>query len=177
MLVTSAALGALIQGIGQLTRNGWQANLPRGTRRAARALTNRRRRRWHKVDDAHREAWPSRPSARARGRPVPEAPRCSCRTGSRTEPPPRSGAWPATGSVSAGPARPTWIADRVRAMDLRVLAAHELDLESAWPRPWLVLPDAARTELRTARSAYDEAAGLDAWSLPYLVLGAAGGPP
>ncbi|MGW4817488.1 hypothetical protein ACWEP4_00580 [Streptomyces sp. NPDC004227] len=32
-----------------------------------------------------------------------------------------------------------------------------LDLTSAWPRLWLTVPDAVRSELRTARPGFDAA--------------------
>lgn len=67
------------------------------------------------------------------------------------------------------PARPTWMADRVRAAAVRVHRSYDLDLTSLWPRLWLVVPDAARTELVAARTAVSTDARLFAWGLLYLV--------
>lgn len=67
------------------------------------------------------------------------------------------------------PARPTWMADRVRAAAVRVHRAYDLDLTSLWPRLWLVVPDAARTELGAARTAVSTDARLFAWGLLYLL--------
>ncbi|HTJ35813.1 MAG TPA: hypothetical protein VL738_21540 [Dactylosporangium sp.] len=67
------------------------------------------------------------------------------------------------------PARPTWMADRVRAAAERVHRAYDLDLTSLWPRLWLVVPDAARTELVAARTAVSTDARLFAWGLLYLL--------
>ena len=43
--------------------------------------------------------------------------------------------------------RPTWIGDRLRACRVRIERAYGLDLDAAWPRLWLIVPDTARTEL------------------------------
>jgi hypothetical protein len=66
---------------------------------------------------------------------------------------------------------PTWIGDRLRASHVRVSAAYGLDLQSAWPRLWLVFPDAVRAELGAARDAFSAAARLAAWAVLYLLLG------
>lgn len=70
------------------------------------------------------------------------------------------------------PRRPTWIGDRLHAVDQRVYDAYDLDLSSAWPRLWLTVPDAVRAELVSAREAYGAACGLAGWAVLYLVLGA-----
>jgi hypothetical protein len=67
------------------------------------------------------------------------------------------------------PRRPTWIGDRLRAGDQRIHTAYDLDLSSAWPRLWLVIPEAARTELTAARDAYTAAARLAGWAMLYLL--------
>ncbi|MCW2914230.1 MAG: hypothetical protein JWN52_2298 [Actinomycetia bacterium] len=67
------------------------------------------------------------------------------------------------------PARPTWMADRVRAVGERVHLAYDLDVSSLWPRLWLTVPDAARTELVAARTALARDARIFAWGLFYLV--------
>jgi hypothetical protein len=71
----------------------------------------------------------------------------------------------------AEPARPTWIGDRMAAVDARVLAEYQLDLSSAWPRLWLLVSDATRGEVQTAGTAFDAATTLAGWSWLYLVLG------
>jgi hypothetical protein len=42
--------------------------------------------------------------------------------------------------------RPTWIGDRLRACHVRIERAYGLDLNAAWPRLWLIVPDTSRTE-------------------------------
>ncbi len=66
--------------------------------------------------------------------------------------------------------RPTWIGDRLRACRVRIERAYGLDLNAAWPRLWLIVPDTVRTELGTVRDAFSAAARLTAWAILYLVL-------
>ena len=67
--------------------------------------------------------------------------------------------------------RPTWIGDRLRASRIRIERAYGLDLNTAWPRLWLIVPDTVRTELGTARDAFTTTALLTAWAILYLILG------
>ncbi|MBB4717699.1 hypothetical protein [Streptomyces luteogriseus] len=66
--------------------------------------------------------------------------------------------------------RPTWIGDRLRAVDLRVHHAYRVDVEALWPRLWLALPDPARAELTDAHAAYRANARLTGWGLMYLLV-------
>ncbi|MGW0292053.1 hypothetical protein [Streptomyces tuirus] len=68
--------------------------------------------------------------------------------------------------------RPTWIGDRLYAVDERVHDSYHLDLSATWPRLWLMLPDAARAELAEARTGCASAARLTGWGLLYLPLAA-----
>lgn len=70
--------------------------------------------------------------------------------------------------VEAG--SPTWIGDRLRACRVRIDTVYGLDLDAAWPRLWLIVPDSVRTELGAARDAFGSAARLAAWAVLYLVL-------
>ena len=65
---------------------------------------------------------------------------------------------------------PTWTGDRLRACHVRIRRTYGLDLTAAWPRLWLVIPDAARGELGAARDAFSAAARLTAWAILYLAL-------
>jgi hypothetical protein len=66
---------------------------------------------------------------------------------------------------------PTWIGDRLRACHVRVEKSYGLDLDAAWPRLWLVLPEPSRTELAAARDTFSSAARVTAWGILYLLLG------
>jgi hypothetical protein len=57
--------------------------------------------------------------------------------------------------------------DRAAALETRVRNEYGLDLPSAWPRLWLVLPESARTDLRRATRAYQDASRWGAWSVAY----------
>ncbi|MBF6336505.1 hypothetical protein IU450_11490 [Nocardia abscessus] len=69
------------------------------------------------------------------------------------------------------PACPTWAGDRLRAVDDRISRGAGLDLTTTWPRLWLVLPDAARTELATVQERCASAARTPVWGLAYLAVG------
>ncbi|MFJ8361770.1 hypothetical protein [Streptomyces sp. NPDC093984] len=68
------------------------------------------------------------------------------------------------------PCHPTWIGDRLAAAEARVHETYDLDLVSAWPRLWLILPDGVRLDLHQARAAFSAAAQLIAWAAGYAVL-------
>jgi hypothetical protein len=69
------------------------------------------------------------------------------------------------------PARPTWIGDRLRCAGVRIHNQYGFDLQFAWTRLWLLLPDTARHELRAARDALTAATIQTAWGLLYLGVG------
>ncbi|WP_058043070.1 hypothetical protein [Streptomyces roseifaciens] len=71
------------------------------------------------------------------------------------------------------PARPTWIADRLRLVDDRVHAEYGLRIALLWPRLWLALTPEQRAPIEAARVAFADAAALTAWGLLYLPLGLA----
>lgn len=70
----------------------------------------------------------------------------------------------------AEPGRPTWMGDRVHAVEQVALARYGLDLTFGWPRLWLVLPDTVRAEITAAEASFAAAVATGTWSLPYLVL-------
>jgi len=71
----------------------------------------------------------------------------------------------------APPRRPFWMGDRIAAADTRVHDKYRLDLASAWPRLWLVLPDPVRTEFGLSRAALTRDSCLAGWALAYAILG------
>lgn len=70
----------------------------------------------------------------------------------------------------AEPGRPTWMGDRVHAVERVALARFGLDLTFGWPRLWLVLPDTVRAEITAAEAGFASAVATGTWSLPYLAL-------
>ncbi|MFI5614440.1 hypothetical protein [Amycolatopsis sp. NPDC051903] len=74
------------------------------------------------------------------------------------------------------PERPTWIADRWFAAGLRIRRAYGLDLTVAWPRLWLVAPEATRSDLTVAQAAYQKSSVTVAWAILYGVVGLFWGP-
>lgn len=71
------------------------------------------------------------------------------------------------------PSLPTWIGDRMLAADARVRGAYDLDLGSAWPRLWLLLPEDTRTPVTEAQSEFAAAARTGGWGTLYLLVGTA----
>ncbi|MGW1720425.1 hypothetical protein [Streptomyces sp. NPDC002156] len=71
----------------------------------------------------------------------------------------------------AEPGRPTWMGDRVHAVERIALDRYGLDLTFTWPRLWLVLPDISRAEITAAHTAFAAAVAVGTWAWPYLVLG------
>jgi hypothetical protein len=69
------------------------------------------------------------------------------------------------------PARPTWVADRLRAAGERVMKNYGVDLNVAWPRIWSLASEPVRSDIATAQSAYGDSARLVAWSAFYLAIG------
>ncbi|MBB5866655.1 hypothetical protein F4553_000034 [Allocatelliglobosispora scoriae] len=71
----------------------------------------------------------------------------------------------------AEPTRPTWMGDRVAAVDSIGYNRYGLDLRFGWSRLWFVLPDTVRTEIAAADARFANTVVTAAWALPYLVLG------
>lgn len=70
----------------------------------------------------------------------------------------------------AEPGRPTWMGDRVHAVERVALARFGLDLTFGWPRLWLVLPETVRAEITAAEAGFAAAIATGTWSMPYLAL-------
>ncbi|MFI6318976.1 hypothetical protein ACIBG8_15710 [Nonomuraea sp. NPDC050556] len=72
----------------------------------------------------------------------------------------------------ARPYRPTWMGDQMDAAVTRVHNRYGLDLDAAWPRLWLVVPDHVRTTIGDARTNLADAAATAGWGLMYLAVSA-----
>ncbi|MGV9386673.1 hypothetical protein ACWDRB_63490 [Nonomuraea sp. NPDC003707] len=138
----ATAVGVVAQGLGRGVAALWSA---RGVRPPGRALADWRRRRSRRAKEkADRDDAGERAVLRA----IAAADQLSL--------------------VEAD--RPTWMADRLNALHVRVETAYGLDLVAAWPRLWLLLPGDRRAEITTARDAYTAAATLSGWGWLYLAL-------
>ncbi|MFF3263113.1 hypothetical protein ACFYWO_28555 [Streptomyces sp. NPDC002932] len=155
VLLASATAGLAAQGLGRAAaRVGVE---PWGVWPAA-PLTARRRRRWDRAHAAYLTALREKARRAARG----------LDTGGLD-----------TAALGRArdlvcleePCSPTWSGDRMAAAGTRVLRAYDLDLESAWPRLWLVVPEPVRAELVEAREKVDAAFRLLGWGVMYLLLG------
>ncbi|MFJ8914399.1 hypothetical protein [Amycolatopsis sp. NPDC102389] len=143
----AAAYGARL--VGGVIRRIWLGQWPRWTKPVMRLFVRRRVRRWQKAADEYAGA---------------------VKDFAETETLERLGA--ARNAIAlAPPSRPSWIGDRVAATDARVLAGYELDLGSAWPRLWPILPDNLRADLRAAGMSFETATTLAGWSVLYLGVG------
>jgi hypothetical protein len=156
VLLLSAAAGLARQGASVLVQRVWLGLWPVWSTPLASRLVEKRRIRWRRAHRAYEEAL-----MQERAAPPADVPSSAEFAAARNR------------IALTEPARPTWIGDRVHALDRRVKAEYGLDLATAWPRLWLVVPEVARAELRIARGSFDDAASLAGWSVLQLLLGLA----
>ncbi|WP_433217588.1 hypothetical protein [Microtetraspora malaysiensis] len=169
-LLAAMGCGLVVRAAGGAVQRVWGGAWP--LRRVARGLTGWRRERWARAAARCDEAWRKAGRLAAAGDSAPGAAgeAVSALDVAREEAERLNAE--RNRIALAEPRRPTWMGDRLCAADLRVLSRYGLDLDSAWPRLWLIMPDTVRAELRTARDGYDEAARITAWALLYLLVGA-----
>jgi hypothetical protein len=65
---------------------------------------------------------------------------------------------------------PTRVGNIIRAAELRPYRKYGLDSVVVWPRLWMVLPDAARQELLSARAGLDSAVGAAIWGVLFCAF-------
>jgi hypothetical protein len=161
VLAAGAAVGLAAAAIGWIAERAWMAP---GWSRPGRALTTWRQRRWTVEDKRLRQAmvnanldegFAAQPATRG-PKAAPHAIEAAVRRRNAIAPGP--------------PARPTWTADRMRAMELRVRAAYGLEMAVVWPRLWPVIGDPLRADLNAAQDSYGAAARLAGWALLYAIL-------
>lgn len=157
VLLGSAGAGLAAQALGGCVQRLWLGTWPASLRPLTRLLEQHRTRRWN---HAHQRLADTVIERRRAGVPLDPA-----------DPVLRELAQRRNRIALAPPRRPTWIGDRIAAVDTRVWHAYGLDLTACWPRLWLIIPDTAREEVRASRLAFDTAATLTAWGLLYLPLG------
>ncbi|WP_371673911.1 hypothetical protein OG985_43285 [Streptomyces sp. NBC_00289] len=153
VLLAATGTGLAVQALAGVTRLVWLGRWPRPL---SRWVVRRRRARWHALLDRRR--------ALARDHPA------RTRTAERQEEI-DSLAARMTRIAPAEPGRPTWMGDRMHAVEQVALHRHGLDLAFGWSRLWLVLPDTVRAEVVAAEAAFAGAVASGTWAWPYLVLG------
>ncbi|MCZ4125699.1 hypothetical protein [Streptomyces sp. H39-S7] len=157
VLLLATGVGWATQSLTGATRRIWLGVWPRPFAPAHRWLVDRRVRRWHHRVAGRRELELSYPR------------------GSRTAGQQKQ-INAAAGRINrlalAEPDRPTWMGDRIQAVEQVALNRFGLDLAFTWPRLWLVLPENVRTEITAANAAFAGATAVGTWAWPYLLLGA-----
>jgi hypothetical protein len=154
VLAGAAGVGFVVQTLAGVTRRVWLGPWPRPFDRVAAARTARRRARWHRLVEERRALEATPPAAR-----TPEQQHRIDLAAHRV-----------TRLAMAEPGRPTWMGDRVHAVESIAYHRHGLDLAYGWSRLWLVLPDPARAELTAAHTAFAAAVATGTWAVPYLLL-------
>jgi hypothetical protein len=154
-LLVAAGFGLVAQFLGGIVQRCWLGNWPRWAQPATRRLTSRRRTRWEGARDDY-------DTAARRALECPD-------DAARQDVDRLAGALNRV--ALAPPSRPTWMGDRAVAAAVRVDAGYGLDLSFCWPRLWLVIPEAARTELTAARDQFGAATTLTAWGILYAIVG------
>jgi hypothetical protein len=146
VLLASAGVGLAVQALAGVTRFVWLGRWPRRLRRWRVRV---RRRRWHDLVERRRSLSTENPDHREDLDLLAER---------------------ANRIALAQPGRPTWMGDRVHAVEQVALARFGLDLTFGWPRLWLVLPDTVRAEIAAAEAGFASAVATGTWSMPYLAL-------
>lgn len=161
VLALGVVLGLTAAGLGRLVERLWSAP---GRHRPLRWLTAWRAARWSAADGMVTAARTA--SAAQQGRDAAGLPN-ELRRATRE----LDDALTHRAAISLlEPERPTWIGDRMRAVDLRVVRFYDLDLASVWPRLWTVVSEELRADLAAAQTACSDAARLVGWSALYAVL-------
>ncbi|SCF72992.1 hypothetical protein [Streptomyces sp. Ncost-T10-10d] len=154
VLLVATGVGLVAQALAGGTRAIWLGQWPWPLRLRLRQ-SSRRRERWHRLVQHRRALEQARPRA------------------SRTQEEQRAinqAAQRINRLSLAEPDRPTWMGDRINAVERVALDRYGLDLPFTWPRLWLVLPEITRTEITTAHAAFVAATATGTWAWPYAVL-------
>ncbi|MFE9481262.1 hypothetical protein ACFYNM_21980 [Streptomyces spororaveus] len=170
ILTAAAAAGLAAQALASVVERvtlapDWRT-WPRPLRRAAEQQTDRRRKEWTAAHTTYHQLLAAAAARAADGtRPPPTQ---SERAEAQAERHPFDQKRTRIGLEE--PDRPTWSGDRLHAVTVRVHRDLHLNLPIVWPYLWTVLPEPARTDLTTARTALTKATTLTAWAFLYLPL-------
>jgi hypothetical protein len=164
ILAAAGAAGLAAQALGSAVESlilaaGWRT-WPWPLRPLAAQWTTARRNRWNTAHaHYHRLRDQAEQTRRAGARPAP------------VDRDRRNAAYRAWTRISLEqPDRPTWSADRVHAVAIRLDRDLHLDLATLWPYLWVTMPDAARADINAARQSLTRATTLAGWAPLYLAL-------
>lgn len=156
VLLAAAGVGLTVQALAGVTRTVWLGTWPRPLALLRRWRIGSRRRRWHARVEHRLALQRTHP-------PASRTPEQQHRIDTAADRVNRL--------ALAEPGRPTWMGDRIHALEAIAVNRYGLDLTFAWPRLWLVSPDTTRTEITTATAAFAAATATGTWAWPYLLLG------
>lgn len=156
LLLAAAGVGLIVQALAAPLRAWWLGQWPTGLRWAARRRTQARTRRWTRLVERRQELQQRYPLPDRTPEQQHDIDTIAHRINRLS---------------LAKPARPTWMGDRVAAVEQISLDRYGLDLRFGWPRLWQVLPEHVRAELATSNGQFAATIVTGAWALPYLVLG------
>ncbi|MET9889759.1 hypothetical protein ABZZ47_06005 [Streptomyces sp. NPDC006465] len=158
ILAGAAGVGFVAQTVGTVVERIWLTDVGYPL---SQKLASRRTTRWTAAKNAYNEALIAKANAELDPNPAPAAVGEQDLTQLNTS----------RNRVSlTEPRRPTWIGDRMLSAGRRIHSAYDLDINSAWPRLWLIVPDPVRDQLQNARADFAAAARLSAWGLGYLPI-------
>jgi hypothetical protein len=149
LLLVATIAGFVVRALAAIIERLWLSQWPRPISGLGHVLINRRQERW---DDAQRKVADA-------ATPYPNQVVLDELTDARNN------------IALAPPRHPTWMGDRVAAVQARLYSEYALDLATVWPRIWLTSPETTRNELSSARGRFDSAAALAAWGLLYALVG------
>lgn len=155
VLLAASGTGLAVQGLAGLTRLLWLGPWPRLLAPVHRWRVVSRRRRWCQRVQQRRTVEQAHPRA-SRTPDQQQEINTAAERANRI-------AW-------SEPGRPTWMGDRIHALEQIAQHRYGLDLTFSWPRLWLVLPDTARTEITAAHAGFAAAAAIATWAWAYLLL-------
>jgi type IV secretory pathway VirB2 component (pilin) len=156
-VAAAVAASAAAQGLGQAVVRVWTG--PWG--RLGRPLVRRHRRRRQRAAARYEQALLAKARAIRAHPPVPpeELPDTAALAAARDR------------IALTEPALPTWMGNRMLAAGERIRRAYDVDLATAWPHLWLVVPEESRQAVGQAQAEFAAAARTAAWGLMYLVVG------
>jgi hypothetical protein len=152
-LLATGGVGLVVQAMAGITRALWLGQWPPVV---ARWRVGRREARWHRLVEARRTLERQHPVETREPHQQAEIDHAANE---------------ANRVAMTRPGRPTWMGDRMHAVERIAQDRYSLDLPFAWPRLWLVLPDNVRTEITTANASFASAVLTGSWAWPAAALG------